>query len=92
MILCKFFIILNFPLLVFQVIIIVRFVSGIYFKQKKAGGLKFNATVPLTKMDEKMVQMILHEYKIFNAEVRMCIHCCDTSFSEYRLTCIRFTV
>lgn len=42
---------------------------GIYFKQKKAGGLKFCATLPLTKMDERMVQMILHEYKIFNAEV-----------------------
>ncbi|KAK4292836.1 hypothetical protein Pmani_034424 [Petrolisthes manimaculis] len=42
---------------------------GIYFKQKKAGGIKFNATCTLTKVDEKMVQMILHEYKIFNAEV-----------------------
>ncbi|MCL4138544.1 UNVERIFIED_CONTAM: hypothetical protein GTU68_000562, partial [Idotea baltica] len=42
---------------------------GIYFKQKKAGGLKFNATCQLTRMDEKMVQMILHEYKIFNAEI-----------------------
>uniref|UniRef100_A0A2P2HZ99 Developmentally-regulated GTP-binding protein 2 n=1 Tax=Hirondellea gigas TaxID=1518452 RepID=A0A2P2HZ99_9CRUS len=42
---------------------------GIYFKQKKAGGLKFNATCQLTKLDEKMVQMILHEYKMFNAEV-----------------------
>ncbi|KAF2352336.1 Small GTP-binding protein domain [Trinorchestia longiramus] len=42
---------------------------GLYFKQKKMGGLKFNATCPLTKVDEKMVQMILHEYKIFNAEV-----------------------
>ena len=45
------------------------FCAGIYFKQKKAGGLKFNATCALTKLDEKMVQMILHEYKIFNAEV-----------------------
>ncbi|CAL4065659.1 unnamed protein product, partial [Meganyctiphanes norvegica] len=42
---------------------------GLYFKQKKAGGIKFNATCTLTKVDEKMVQMILHEYKIFNAEV-----------------------
>lgn len=42
---------------------------GIYFKQKKAGGIKFNATCTLTKVDEKMVQMILHEYKIFNADV-----------------------
>ncbi|KAG7172291.1 developmentally-regulated GTP-binding protein 2-like [Homarus americanus] len=42
---------------------------GIYFRQKKVGGIKFNATCTLTKIDEKMVQMILHEYKIFNAEV-----------------------
>lgn len=37
---------------------------------KKGGGLSFNSTCQLTKVDEKMVQMILHEYKIFNAEVR----------------------
>ncbi|KAH9632089.1 hypothetical protein HF086_015293 [Spodoptera exigua] len=36
---------------------------------KKGGGLSFNSTCQLTKVDEKMVQMILHEYKIFNAEV-----------------------
>jgi len=42
---------------------------GIYFKQKKAGGIKFNATCTLTQVDEKMVQMILHEYKIFNADI-----------------------
>ncbi|XP_076050288.1 developmentally-regulated GTP-binding protein 2 [Oratosquilla oratoria] len=42
---------------------------GIYYKQKKAGGIKFNATCTLTRIDEKMVQMILHEYKVFNAEV-----------------------
>jgi small GTP-binding protein len=42
---------------------------NIYFKQKKAGGISFNSTVPLTRVDEKLVQMILHEYKIFNAEV-----------------------
>lgn len=41
----------------------------IYFKEKKAGGVAFNSTCPLTKLDEKLVQMILHEYKIFNAEV-----------------------
>ncbi len=41
---------------------------NIYFKQKKAGGISFNSTVPLKRMDEKLVQMILHEYKIFNAE------------------------
>lgn len=36
---------------------------------KKGGGIAFNSTCPLTKVDEKLVQMILHEYKIFNAEV-----------------------
>jgi ribosome-interacting GTPase 1 len=42
---------------------------NIYFKIKKAGGVSFNATCPLTKIDEKLVMMILHEYKIFNAEL-----------------------
>ncbi|KOB52280.1 Developmentally-regulated GTP-binding protein 2, partial [Operophtera brumata] len=41
---------------------------NIYFKVKKGGGLSFNSTCQLTKVDEKMVQMILHEYKLFNAE------------------------
>ncbi|EDO47586.1 predicted protein [Nematostella vectensis] len=41
----------------------------IYFKIKKGGGLKFNSTCKLTHVDEKLVQLILHEYKIFNAEV-----------------------
>ena len=42
---------------------------NIYFKQKKAGGIKFTSTCALTTVDEKMVQRILQEYKIFNAEV-----------------------
>ena len=42
---------------------------NIYFKQKKGGGIAFNSMVPVTKCSEKLVQMILHEYKIFNAEV-----------------------
>jgi len=41
----------------------------IYFKQKKTGGITFTATCNLTRMDEKMVRTILHEYKIHNAEV-----------------------
>ena len=40
------------------------------FKVKTAGGIKFNSTVALTRIDEKLVQMILQQYKIFNAEVR----------------------
>ncbi|KAJ8317877.1 hypothetical protein KUTeg_002968 [Tegillarca granosa] len=39
---------------------------NIYFKQKKGGGLSFNATCQLTKCNEKMVQMILHEYSILD--------------------------
>lgn len=38
---------------------------NIYFKQKKAGGIKFTATLNLTKCDEKMVQNILHDFSIF---------------------------
>lgn len=38
---------------------------NIYFKEKKTGGLTFTSTCTLTKMDEKMVQMILHEYSVY---------------------------
>ncbi|KAK6020585.1 hypothetical protein OSTOST_13757, partial [Ostertagia ostertagi] len=41
----------------------------IYVKQKKVGGVKFTHTVPLTHCNEKMIMTILHEYKIFNADV-----------------------
>lgn len=42
---------------------------NIYFKIKKGGGITFNSTCTLTHLSEKLVQLILHEYKIFNAEV-----------------------
>lgn len=42
---------------------------NIYFKVKTGGGVHFNATCKLTKCDEKMVRMILSEYKIHNCEV-----------------------
>jgi len=42
---------------------------NIYFKAKSSGGISFNATCTLTKIDDKMVYAILHEYKIFNAEI-----------------------
>ncbi|KAK2161155.1 hypothetical protein LSH36_120g01023 [Paralvinella palmiformis] len=41
---------------------------NIYFKIKKGGGLSFNSTVPLTNCNEKLVQMILHEYKVLFRE------------------------
>lgn len=55
---------------------------NIYFKQKKGGGLSFNSTLPLTKTNEKMVQLILHEYKIFNAEVVFRDDCTSDEFVD----------
>lgn len=42
---------------------------NIYFKRKNTGGVKFTHTVPITYCSEKMIQLILHEYKIFNADI-----------------------
>ncbi|KAJ3361954.1 developmentally-regulated GTP-binding protein 2 [Allomyces macrogynus ATCC 38327] len=42
---------------------------NVYFKVKTGGGLSINATCKLTKINEKMVYHILHDYRIFNAEV-----------------------
>ncbi|CAG8504644.1 2743_t:CDS:10 [Diversispora eburnea] len=42
---------------------------NVYFKVKKGGGIAFNSTMKLTHLNEKMVYHILHDYKIFNAEV-----------------------
>jgi len=55
---------------------------NIYFKQKKAGGISFTATINLTHVDEKMVQKILHEYKIFNAEVLFREDCTADQFID----------
>jgi len=42
---------------------------NIYFKQKKGGGISFNKTCELSKINQRMVQLILHDFKIFNADV-----------------------
>jgi len=43
---------------------------AIYYKPRKTGGIAFNATAAQTKgLDATLVQRILHEYKIHNAEV-----------------------
>ncbi|KAF9086031.1 Developmentally-regulated GTP-binding protein 2 [Mortierella sp. GBA35] len=42
---------------------------NVYFKIKTGGGISFNATCKLTTLTEKMVHHILHDYRIFNAEV-----------------------
>ncbi|CAD5123302.1 DgyrCDS11659 [Dimorphilus gyrociliatus] len=55
---------------------------NIYFKRKKAGGLTFTSTAPLTKCNEQMVQLILHEYKIFNAEVLFREDCSAQDFID----------
>ncbi|CCA67807.1 probable GTP-binding protein [Serendipita indica DSM 11827] len=41
----------------------------VVFKQKAAGGITINATVKLTKIDEKAIKTILAGYKIHNCDV-----------------------
>ena len=55
---------------------------NIYYKIKKGGGLSFNSTCALTKCSEKMVQNILHSYKIFNAEVLFRDDCTTDEFID----------
>lgn len=55
---------------------------NIYFKQKKGGGLSFNSTLALTHCDEKLVQMILQSFKIFNAEVLFREDCTADEFID----------
>ncbi|UYV60732.1 DRG2 [Cordylochernes scorpioides] len=55
---------------------------NIYFKEKKSGGLSFNSTCILKHCNEKLVQMILHEYKIFNAEVLFREDCTADEFID----------
>ncbi|XP_068387023.1 developmentally-regulated GTP-binding protein 2 isoform X3 [Eschrichtius robustus] len=55
---------------------------NIYFKPKKGGGISFNSTVTLTQCSEKLVQLILHEYKIFNAEVLFREDCSPDEFID----------
>lgn len=42
---------------------------NIQIKIMKTGGIIFNSSVKLTKIDEKMVRNILQEYKIHNAHI-----------------------
>ncbi|KAI8058186.1 P-loop containing nucleoside triphosphate hydrolase protein [Syncephalis plumigaleata] len=55
---------------------------NIYFKVKKGGGLTFNATCKLTKINEKLVYTILHDYKIFNADVLIREDCTIDEFID----------
>lgn len=42
---------------------------NIYFKPKKAGGLKITFQNPPKNLDEKMIYNVLRDYKILNGEV-----------------------
>ncbi|KXZ55228.1 hypothetical protein GPECTOR_3g37 [Gonium pectorale] len=42
---------------------------NIYFKKRKTGGVSVNSTLPLTHLDDKLIQRVLQEYKIHNCEV-----------------------
>eukprot|EP00455_Lapot_gusevi_P051135 TRINITY_DN755_c0_g1_i1.p1 TRINITY_DN755_c0_g1~~TRINITY_DN755_c0_g1_i1.p1 ORF type:complete len:367 (+),score=128.01 TRINITY_DN755_c0_g1_i1:108-1208(+) len=41
----------------------------ITYSVKSTGGIKFNATVPLTHISEHVVKAVLHEYRVHNAEI-----------------------
>lgn len=41
-----------------------------WLQQKTGGGVHFNATCKLTKIDEKMVRMILNEYSMLALRFR----------------------
>jgi len=43
--------------------------ANVYFKRKKTGGVSISSTCRLEQISEALVQQILHEYKIHNAEV-----------------------
>ncbi|ORX44972.1 hypothetical protein BCR36DRAFT_585853 [Piromyces finnis] len=55
---------------------------NIYFKVKKGGGISFNSTCKLTYLNEKMVYVILHDYKIHNAEVLVREDCTVDEFID----------
>ena len=42
---------------------------NVYFRKKKTGGLTITSLVPLTHLDERLIQRILSEYKIHNADL-----------------------
>jgi hypothetical protein len=43
---------------------------NISIKIQKTGGVHFHSSVPLTKIDEKMVKNIMQEYRVHNAHVK----------------------
>lgn len=41
----------------------------VYFKQKKSGGVSYTATVPLTHLTDRVVTLVLKEYKVHNCDL-----------------------
>jgi uncharacterized protein len=54
----------------------------VYFRQKKSGGIAYTAVVPLTHLNEKLVYMILKEYKVHNADVLVREDCTVDEFID----------
>jgi hypothetical protein len=54
----------------------------IYFKKKTGGGMKINATVQMTHLTEKLIQSVLQDYKIYNAEVLVREDCTVDEFID----------
>lgn len=44
---------------------------NISISKKMSGGINLSSSVKLTKVDEKMVKIVMHEYRIMNADVVM---------------------
>lgn len=43
---------------------------NIVIKPQKTGGVVFSSNVPLTKIDDRMVKGVMHEYKIHNVHIK----------------------
>eukprot|EP00745_Piridium_sociabile_P020358 TRINITY_DN3133_c0_g1_i1.p1 TRINITY_DN3133_c0_g1~~TRINITY_DN3133_c0_g1_i1.p1 ORF type:complete len:209 (+),score=27.33 TRINITY_DN3133_c0_g1_i1:565-1191(+) len=61
---------------------VLEYFMQIYFRIKKGGGLAFNAIVPQSHLDGKVVQAVLHEYKIFHADVVLREDCTVDDFID----------
>ncbi|XP_026191049.1 developmentally-regulated G-protein 2 [Cyclospora cayetanensis] len=56
--------------------------ANVSFKPKKAGGLTVNFIVPQSELTQKAVQHILHQYKIFNADIVVREDCSTDDFID----------
>lgn len=55
---------------------------GIYFKRRSGGGVSINSMCALTHLTPQLVQQILHEYRIFNAEILFREDCTTDEFID----------